>query len=64
MFVPMNFHDRDPSRKRAQGAKLMTSDDSERTHVKYYGARYEGNVKVPLVSSVSFLEGTRSDRKI
>lgn len=60
MFVPVNFHDRDPSRARAQGAKLIMEElamkeEGSRSHVKYFGGRYDKDVKVPLVSICSTL---------
>jgi primary-amine oxidase len=55
MFVPMNFHDRDPSRDRAQGVKLTMKDLKKGggTHAEYFGGVYEKAVKVPLVSESS-----------
>ncbi|KIW08636.1 uncharacterized protein PV09_00592 [Verruconis gallopava] len=50
MFVPMNFHDRDPSRERAQGAKLTMQQDgtSKGSDVQYFGGQYKKAVNVPL----------------
>ena len=49
MFVPMNFHDRDPSRARAQGVKVAMKEGGE-NNIRYYGAKYEHAVRTPLVS--------------
>ena len=50
MFVPVNFHDRDPSRVRAQGVKVMMREEG-RPNVAYFGGRFEQDVLTPVVSS-------------
>jgi primary-amine oxidase len=49
MFVPMNFHDKDPSRAKAQGARLVQEGEG-RWRADYFGGRYEEDVRVPVVS--------------
>jgi primary-amine oxidase len=43
MFVPHNFHDRDPSRNSAQGVKLELGKHKPE-EIKYYGGRYDKDV--------------------
>lgn len=54
MFVPMNFHDRDPSRARAQGAKMELRNGGG-SKVTYYGGQYKESVDVALVSWPLFI---------
>lgn len=44
MFVPHNFHDRDPSRDSAQGVRLDLKAPNEGSNVTYFGHTY---VKAP-----------------
>ena len=46
MFVPYNFHDRDPSRMTAQGVRLELGDE---TGVRVFGYNYTQDE--PSVSS-------------
>jgi primary-amine oxidase len=48
MFVPHNYHDRDPSRDSAQGVKL-TSAGLEKWKIKYFGAEYKKDVLLKKV---------------
>ncbi|KAL3419435.1 copper amine oxidase [Phlyctema vagabunda] len=45
MFVPHNFHDRDPSRQSSTGVRL---DVANRSNTKYYGGRIKEDLKVKL----------------
>ncbi|KAF2835986.1 amine oxidase catalytic domain-containing protein [Patellaria atrata CBS 101060] len=47
MFIPHNFHDRDPSRESSHGVKLE-KDESGRSTVKYFGAKYEDGFTVDV----------------
>jgi primary-amine oxidase len=48
MFTPFNFHDRDPSRRSAQGVKLDLEADG--TKPEYFGGRNEKSVQLKAVS--------------
>jgi hypothetical protein len=48
MFTPFNFHDRDPSRKSAQGVKVEKGAGA--TKPQYFGGTYKEDVKLKLVS--------------
>jgi len=43
MFVPHNYHDRDPSRDSAQGIRIEL-EDFKAKGVKYFGAKYDKDV--------------------
>ncbi|KIV98546.1 uncharacterized protein PV09_09653 [Verruconis gallopava] len=50
MFVPINFHDRDPSRDRVQGVTLTmnTKEVVGGSKVEYFGAKYVEDMNAPL----------------
>ena len=48
MFTPHNFHDRDPSRKSAQGVTLELGKGTAKP--KYFGGRYTEGVCLNVVS--------------
>jgi primary-amine oxidase len=50
MFTPFNFHDRDPSRRSAQGVKLELT--GLETKPKYFGGRHEEDVTLKAVSPI------------
>jgi primary-amine oxidase len=49
MFTPFNFHDRDPSRKSAQGVKLVKGAGGATP--QYFGGTYKEGVEVKVVST-------------
>jgi len=54
MFIPHNFHDRDPSRESATGAKLDMKGNGERSTVEYFGGRYKHSVRSSVVCPIAF----------
>jgi primary-amine oxidase len=50
MFVPHNFHDRDPSRESAQGVRLDLKEQGMGSKVKYFGPKFEKDVTLKVVS--------------
>lgn len=49
MFVPFNYHERDPSREAAQGVVLELGEDGVE-RVRYFGGRYDRDVFMRMVS--------------
>lgn len=54
MFIPHNFHDRDPSRLSAQGVRLDMRGPGKGSNVTHYGAQYKEKVKVAAVRFYPF----------
>ena len=50
MFVPFNFHDRDPSRKSAQGVQLKLGNETKVRVFGYYHTKDEPQVSLFHVS--------------
>jgi hypothetical protein len=59
MFTPFNFHDRDPSRKSAQGVKLEKGAGGATP--KYFGSTYKGDFDVKLVSTSCCIQFLKRD---
>jgi len=55
MFVPHNFHDRDPSRLTSQGVFIEKDEAKDgEAKVRYYGGRQHESVTLNMVSSYSY----------
>jgi methyl coenzyme M reductase subunit C-like uncharacterized protein (methanogenesis marker protein 7) len=50
MFTPLNFHDRDPSRRSVQGVKLSKGADG--TTSQYFGGTYKKGIEINKVSTM------------
>lgn len=50
MFTPFNFHDRDPSRRSAQGVRVVKTPNGAKP--RYFGGRNTENVQVKVVSII------------
>jgi primary-amine oxidase len=50
MFTPFNFHDKDPSRRSAQGVRLELKEKG--TKAKYFGGRYKDDLVLKNVSGL------------
>jgi primary-amine oxidase len=58
MFTPFNFHDRDPTRRSAQGVRI--DNGNEGTKARYYGGRYRDGVTLKEVGrNLSLMLETR-----
>jgi len=62
MFMPFNFHDRDPSRQRAQGVRLELGDEG--TDPRYYGAAYNHDEHLKKTDLEPDLSTYSSERKV
>lgn len=77
MFVPHNFHDRDPSRESVQGVRLQlkgkkdsggfagdlrTRSEKKEAKAKYFGGTYEQGMKMPLEALEPDVKGYRTEQ--